>query len=93
MRSGNSPKSLFIALTSPHQPVQPCTLSKWLLKVMHLSGVDTNAYKAQSLRSASAAHMKTVQGMSLNQILDRGFWSKRDGSSNVFKKFYDKPLD
>ena len=93
MQSGGPPKGLFLALSSPHQPVQPCTLAKWLLSIMHLSGIDTNAYKAQSARSASAAHMKTTQGMSLAQILDRGFWSKREGTSKVFKTFYDKPVN
>ena len=87
------PKGLFLALSPPHQPVQPCTLAKWLLFVMHLPGIDTTAYKAQSARSASAAHMKTTKGLSITQILDRGFWSKRDGTSKVFKTFYDKPIE
>ena len=92
MENGSAPVGLFIAISSPHQPVLPCTLAKWLLKVMQNSGVNVDIYKAQSTRSAGAAHMKT-HGMSLKQVLDRGFWSKKEGSSRVFKKFYDKPLE
>ena len=93
METGNPPDRLFVALTQPHQPVKASTLAKWLLSVMQLAGVDTQVYKAQSVRSASAAQMRKGQGMSLSQILDRGFWSKKAGSSRVFKTFYDKPIE
>ena len=92
MKHGNAPAGLFIAISAPHQPVLPCTLAKWLLAVMQNSGIDVTVYKAHSTRSAGAAHMKT-HGMSLKQVLDRGFWSKREGTSKVFKKFYQKPLE
>ena len=92
MEHGYPPSGLFIAISSPHQPVVPSTLAKWLLSAMQLSGISTDVYKAQSIRAASAAEMKT-KGMSLRQILDRGFWSQREGTSRVFKRFYDKPVE
>ena len=52
MENGSAPAGLFIAISSPHQPVLPCTLAKWLLKVMQNSGVYVDIYKAQSTRSA-----------------------------------------
>ena len=44
---------LFIAIIKPHLPVASCTIARWLKKVISNSGIDTNVFKAHSVRSAN----------------------------------------
>jgi hypothetical protein len=50
-------------------------------------GVDTRVYKAHSTRAASTSKAKQ-QGLSVEQIIDRGNWTR----AKTFGKFYDKQV-
>ena len=58
-----SNQQLFIATIKPHLPVTSSTVARWLKKVINDSGIDTNIFKAQSVRSAStsAASIRSQQ--------------------------------
>ena len=68
------------------RPVVKSTLAKWLVKVLHLSGIDTNKFKAHSYRGAglSEAYKK---GASINQIVAAGNWC----GPTVFESYYNAP--
>ena len=54
---------------------------------MKLSGIDTEKYKAHSLRSAAVSKASQV-GMSVEQILEKANWSK----ATTFHRFYCKQI-
>ena len=76
---------LLLGSVRPHNPVVPCTIAKWLLKVMESSGVDTTQYKAHSTRSASTSKAKAT-GLSVAEIMQRANWR----SATTFRRYYDK---
>ena len=83
---GRRPANLFVSTIKPHQSVTATTLAKWLLLAMNGAGIDTTSFKAHSTRSASASDMRN-KGMSLAQVLERGYWSDK---TRTFKVFYDR---
>ena len=83
---GHEPERLFIENVKPYQPVTPSTLAKWLLKSMADAGIDTESYKAHSVRSAAASNLVRC-GLSMPQILQRANWSEK---SRTFKIFYKR---
>ena len=50
IRGGNT--QLFIATMKPHLPVTSCTIARWLKNVTSNLGIDSNIFKAHSVRSA-----------------------------------------
>ena len=78
---------LLLATVEPHQPVVSSTIAHWLTAVMRLAGVDVSVYKAHSTRAASTSKAK-AEGLSVDQIVQRGNWSK----VHTFKRFYDKDI-
>lgn len=83
---GQRPKVMFISNLKPHQGVLPSTLAKWLLVAMDRAKIDTSTFRANSVRSASASGMRN-KGFSLAQVLQRGNWSSK---SRTFEIFYDR---
>ena len=53
---------LFLSVIKPHNPVTKPTLTKWVTKMLSLSGIDTSKFKANSMRSAasSKAHFREL---------------------------------
>ena len=51
-------------------------LAKRALRVMKNMGIDTEVYKAHSLRGATATHM-LAQGVPIEQVQSRGHWSSQ----------------
>jgi site-specific recombinase XerD len=86
--SSASNSQLFVSHVKPHQPVQPVTVARWLLEVMHLAGIDITCYKAHSARGAAAAHA-LKSGMPLSKVLSRGHWKQR----STFEKYYLREVD
>ena len=80
-------EQMFLALVKPHKPVSVPTISRWLKDLMKLSGIDTEKYKAHSLRSAAVSKASQV-GMSVEQILEKANWSK----ATTFHRFYCKQI-
>ena len=46
---------LFISYIKPHVQVSVATISRWIRTVMQSSGIDTNKYKAHSVRAAATS--------------------------------------
>ena len=74
---------LFLACVKPHKPVKPCTIARWLKIIMASAGIDTNMFKAHSVRGASTSKANKF-GLSTQQIIDRANWSK----ARTFYRFY-----
>ena len=79
---------LFIASTTPHKPVKPCTIAGWLRSIMAKAGVDVAIWSAHSTRGASTSKA-FAQGVPITTILETACW-KRVGT---FRRFYNrKPI-
>lgn len=66
-----------------YKAVTTSTIARWLKKVLELSGIDTEIFKAHSFRGASASAALSG-GCSVQSILKTADWS----SEKNFKKFY-----
>lgn len=80
---------LFIATTKPFKPICSQTISRWLVNVLKLSGVDISKYSAHSFRH-SATSKASQLGVNVDTILKRIGWSAK---SKVFAKFYKRPIE
>ena len=78
---------LFIATIKPLKPVTSSTIARWIKSVLTKSGIDTNTFKAHSVRSAAVSSAASA-GMTTNDILSAADWS----SESVFQKFYFKTV-
>ncbi len=77
---------LFISHVKPHEPVHKSTIARWIKNVMEMAEINTNSYCAHSARSAASSKAKK-QGLSVDDILKRGNWSRE----STWQKFYHKP--
>lgn len=83
-----SEKRLILTTRKPYKPASTQTLSKWLKKVLDLSGIESNIFKGYStLHAASSAAARA--GLNIEIIRKTAGWSEK---SLVFNKFYNKPL-
>ena len=78
--------SLFLGVCKPHKPVCSSTIARWLKSLLTRAGVDTEIFKAQSVRSASTS-AAAAMGITTADILKAADCS----SEMVFQKFYHKP--
>ena len=78
---------LLISFVKPHDAVSTDTIARWIRTVMTLAGVDTNVFKAHSVRSASVAKAKSCN-IPIDDILSQAGWSKLE----TFRTYYDKPV-
>ena len=78
---------LLLATISPHEAVCTQTVSRWLVKVLSLAGVDTSTFKGHSTRTASSSKAKAL-GVPTKEILRRGHWSRY----STFQKHYYKEI-
>ena len=85
---GKDKGQLLVSHISPHDPVSTATVSRWLLEILRLSGIDVEKFKGHSTRSASSSKAKSL-GISTKEILERGHWTQE----STFQKFYFKPVD
>ena len=81
----NRKKSTSLSFIKPHKEVATSSVSRWIVQVLNLAGINTNMFKGHSTRSASSSKAST-QGVPLVEILKRGFWS----NSTIFEKTYNK---
>ena len=80
-------KQLFISFIRPHNPVTSSTIARWLKQVMESAGIDTDIFKAHSVRSASTS-AAAMQGVTTEDILNAADWS----TDSSFRRFYYKPV-
>ncbi|KAG1255818.1 hypothetical protein G6F68_010076 [Rhizopus microsporus] len=67
--------------------IRSSTLSNWVKLLMEKSGVDTNHFKAHSIRAASSTKAVS-KGHSIEAVKDHAGWSQ---DSRTFETFYHKP--
>lgn len=79
-------EKLFISFTKPFKRVTKDTLSRWIKSVLLSAGIDTNFFKAHSIRSASAS--SAAKSVPIATIMKTAGWS----SECVFRKFYQKSI-
>lgn len=82
-------QNLFICFCKPHKAVGSQTISKWLVKVLELSGVDVNKFHAHSFRHAATSKAAS-NGLKIDTIIKRVGWTP---SSKTFANFYNRPID
>ena len=68
------------------KPVSRQTLSRWLVHVLYLSGIDTSSFQAHSYRGAGLSHA-FQKGATINQVVQAGSWS----NEATFRTFYNAP--
>ena len=78
---------LLVRNIRPHKPVFLSTASRWLGQVLAIAGVDAEAFKANSTRSASSSKADGT-GFSLTDIIKQDHWSR----ASTFQRFYRKSI-
>ena len=84
-RTEHNTQLVFLSVKKPHKPVSRSTLTKWVLKMLDASGIDTNKFKAHSIRAASSSKVSNL-GLQLRDILEMGNWS----NNSTWETFYHK---
>ena len=84
-RSGGTPSNFFLSFQKPHKPVSKSTLARWIKDILLLAEVDTDVFKAHSLRGASTSKA-FLKGLSVKEVVDHGKWSLE----STWQKFYHK---
>jgi hypothetical protein len=62
-------------------------IARWLKELLHDAGIDTDAFKAHSTRSAASSAAKSA-GMTTADLLKLAGWSR----TSTFERFYHKPI-
>ena len=78
---------LFLSYTKPHNEVGKDTISRWIKKVLKLSGIDTNVFSSHSTRAASTSSAERAT-VSITTIMKAASWS----NASTFRQFYNKPI-
>ena len=86
-RGGQQSTKLFLSYVKPHKPVTSQRIAHWLKDLLQESGIDTDQFKAHSIRGASAT-AACERGVHLDQILSTADWSK----DSTFRRFYYRPV-
>lgn len=81
--------SLFVGLAKAHKPVNSQTISRWLVSVLRLAGIDSNLFGAHSYRHSSTSKAFKL-GIQVDTILKRVGWTP---NSQTFARFYNRPID
>jgi len=86
---------LLLSFVKPHKAVSTSTISRWLVEILGLSGIDTSTFTGHSTRAASTSKAK-ILGVPTKEILKRGHWSKEStfrghwSKESTFQIFYYK---
>lgn len=83
----NGCDELFISFVKPYKSVGSQTVSRWLVNVLKLAGVNSD-FKAHSFRHASTSKAAN-NGVNIDSILKRVGWTK---NSSVFARYYNRPI-
>ena len=78
---------LLLSFITPHKGFTTHTISRWILEVLNLSGINTKVFAGHSTVSDSTSKAKP-SGVSSNDILRRGYWTQ----ISTFEKFYQKEI-
>ena len=80
-------KQLLISLVQPYHGVTSSTVSRWIVNMLGLCGIDTKTFKAHSARSASTSKASSI-GISLSEIVKRGQWQSDSTFSKILSQKY-----
>ena len=83
----SKPDPLFVSYVKPHHPITAPTLSRWLRMVLKNAGIDTDIFKAHSVRGASTT-AAVNSNVPLDDVMKMADWSR----VSTFQKFYYKPI-
>lgn len=67
-------EKLLISFIKPHKNVTRDTIARWIIIMLHMSGVDTEKYSAGSVRPAAASKAKAM-ALPVTHIMARAGWS------------------
>ena len=73
-------------MIKPHLLVTSSTIARWLKEVIRDAGIDTNIFKAHSVRAASTS-AAAMLGISTNEILE----ATDSSTESTFQRFYYRP--
>jgi len=79
-------EKLLLSYEKPHNPISSSSVSRWIVAMLELAGIDTDTFKSHSVRSASATAAESA-GIITNLIMEATNWR----SESVFERFYYKP--
>ena len=77
------PALLFLLHIKPHNPVKSQRKAHWIKDTLKKAGVDTNTFKAHSVREASTS-TAVGKGLHIADVLKTADWS----SESTFRQFY-----
>ena len=80
-------EQLLISYQKPFKKVSRDTISRWIKRVMTMSGLYLDQFKAHSTRSASTSAAQRAL-VPMQDILDRAGWS----SAQTFAAYYEKKI-
>ena len=78
-----SKNQLLLSYIEPHKPVVSCTIAGWLIKTLKSAGINTEEFKAHSIRGAVTSKAQ-AKGLSCKEIMEVANWSK----ATTFKRHY-----
>lgn len=76
-----------LGIVKPHKPVKACTVARWLKEMITRSGIDTELFKAHSVRGAATSKVAKA-GLSAQQIMQRANWAR----VSPFKRYYKREI-
>ena len=83
----SKPDPLFISFVKPHKPISAPSLARWLRSLLKASGVNSDIFKAHSVRGASTTAAANFN-VPISKILKMADWS----SASTFQEYYYKPV-
>ena len=78
-------EGFIITYSKPYKPASSDTISRWIKNELGIAGINTNVYKPQSCRSASASKAR-VNGVSITDILKQGCWKSQNTSPKLYSE-------
>ena len=79
----SDPAPLFLSYVKPHKPVTSQRIAHWIKDIFKKAGVDTNTFKAHSVRGASTS-AAVGKGLHTADVLKTAVWSRE----STFQQFY-----
>ena len=86
-REKNTKSTLFLSWISKHDPVSSSTIARWLRMCLQEAGIDTDTFKAHSVRGA-ASSSAAWSGVTIMDILNAADWS----AEATFQQFYYREM-
>ena len=86
-REKNTKSTLFLSWIGKHDPVSSSTIARWLRMCLQEAGIDTDTFKAHSVRGA-ASSAAAWSGVTIMDILNAADWS----TEATFQQFYHREM-